>query len=295
MTNKKTIDWGDVFNFQSIGFILIGVACATFSIKGFMIPNHFIDGGINGISILIMENFHVYLAIPLILLNLPFIYIGYQKISKSFGIKSMIAVILLSIAVEIIHIAPVTTDRVLIAIFGGVFIGLGIGFIIRAGGVIDGLEILALFTRRRSNLSNNEILIGIASLVFIILGIEYGWDKSMYSILTYFTAVKAADYVVEGIEEHTSISIISSHEDEIKQLIVKEFKKGIAVYKGERGYLPSSFNIKHDCDIIVTIVTRLETRKIQEAVLKIDPQAFVFMQSLKEVNGGVIKKMGHHK
>ncbi|MCB9261088.1 MAG: YitT family protein [Flavobacteriales bacterium] len=294
MSDKNVVNWRHVFSPKNLLFTLAGVASAVFAFKGFMIPNHFIDGGINGISILISETFDINLAIPLVLLNIPFIAIGYYKINKTFAAQAFLAVLLLATATHFVQFQPVTYDKVLIAIFGGLFIGLGIGLVIRAGGVIDGLEILALYTRKKSKFTTNEIMITVVSVVFILLGIEFGWDKSMYSILTFFTAIKTADYVVEGFEEYTSISIVSRKEEEIKKVIVNDFKKAISVYKGERGYLPSSFHIKDDCDIIVTVVSRLETRKIQDAVFEIDPHAFIFLQTIKEVRGGEVKRKAHH-
>jgi uncharacterized membrane-anchored protein YitT (DUF2179 family) len=189
----------------------------------------------------------------------------------------------------------ITQDKVLIALFGGFFIGLGIGFAIKGGGVLDGLEVIADYTNRKFGFSTGEIVMIINTAVILAAAVTFGIEAGMYSILTYFTAMKISDYVVDGFEEYTALTVISSKHEDIKSLIVKDFKKAISVFKGERGYLPSSFHIRHECDIIMTIVTRLEIHRIKMAILNEDPNAFVFVQSIKEVKGGIIKqKLKHH-
>jgi uncharacterized membrane-anchored protein YitT (DUF2179 family) len=255
-----------------------------------MIPNHFLDGGITGICILIEEVFHVPFSILLVIFNIPFLYIGYKKIGKTFSIHAMMAVLLLAILMSFVSFPAVTSDKVLIAVFGGFFIGLGIGLVIRGGGVIDGLEIIAHYTNKKSGFSTGEIILTFNSLLFIGSAFVFGIETAMYSILVYFTAMKTSDYVVDGFEEFTALSIISKDYNLVKSLIVNDFGKAISVYKGERGYLPKSFDIKHDCDIVMTIVTRLEIHRIKQAISKIDPNAFFYVQSIKEVKGGIGKQ-----
>ncbi len=175
----------------------------------------------------------------------------------------------------VIHIPPVTKDKLLMAAFGGFLMGLGIGLVIRGGGVVDGLEIIAHYTTKRVPFTTSEIIMPFNTLVIIGAGFEFGREPAMYSILVYYIAMKTSDYVVDGFEEFTSLSIISQNDQEVKSIIVNDFGKAITVYKGERGYLPGAFNIKHDCDIVVTVVTRLEIHRIKHAVLKIDPNAFL--------------------
>jgi len=280
---------------KSLGYILLGVLCAVIAFRGFMIPNHFLDGGINGISILAHELTHINIAIPLILFNVPFVYLGYKKIGHKFATLSLIAIVLLALAVQSVNIPTITEDKILIAIFGGLFIGLANGFVIKAGAALDGLEIIALFTNRNSKFKTHEIQMLIATIVFVILGLEYGWDKSMYSILTYFTAIITSNYVISGFEEFTTLTIVSKREEEIKDMLVREFGKAITVYKGERGYLPNGQHSVKDCDIIVVVVTRLEIHYIEKSIYKTDPEAFIYVQSIKEVKGGVLKEVsGHH-
>jgi len=294
LSASEGIDWRKVFSIKSILFITIGSLCATVAIKGFMIPNHFIDGGVTGVSILIHEIFHIDVSIPLVLINLPFIFIGYHKIGKNFAIHALIAVILLAILLQFVEIPAITSDEVLIAVFGGLFIGLGIGFVIKGGGVIDGLEVIAEYSNKKFALSASEIIMLINTVLFLIAAYSLGIEKAMYSILTYFTALQVSNYVVDGFEEYTSLTVISADHERMKSMIVNDHQKAISVYKGERGYLPASFGIKYDTDIIVTIVTRLEIHKLKQEIFKLDPAAFIFVQSIKEVGGGEVRKLRDH-
>ena len=291
---SDTISFKNIFSIKSLLFKIIGVIFAVVAIKGFMIPNHFLDGGITGISILIHEFYHIEVSIPLVLLNLPFIYIGYKKIGKSFAVNSLLAVILLGIVMHFMPVPIVTKDHFLTAVFGGVFVGLGIGFVIRGGGVIDGLEVIAEYSNKQFGLTTSEIIMAINTTIFLIIAFYLGLEKAMYSIVTFFTALKVSDYVVDGFEKLISLTVISPNPDLVKNIIVNDFKKAITVYKGERGNLPGSFNVTHDCDIIVTVVTRLEVHKIKKAITESDPLAFTYVQNIGEITGGIVSKKSHH-
>ncbi|WP_462222743.1 YitT family protein [Ferruginibacter sp.] len=289
------VEWKQVWSFKNLLLISVGSGLAVLAMKGFMIPNKFMDGGITGISILLHEIFHINISFLVIILNILFIYLGYKRIGKTFAVQTSIAVILLSVGLLFIDINPITHDKLLIAIFGGILMGTGVGLVIRGGGVIDGAEVIAVFTGRRTGFSNSEIIMLINTIIFAVAASQFGIETAMYSIITYFTATKATDYVVDGIEEFTAMNIISAQQEEIKSFLVNELGKGITVYKGERGYLPGSFDIKSDCEIIVTIVTRLEIKQIEEGIREIDPKAFVYIQSIKEASGGILKAKAHAK
>jgi uncharacterized membrane-anchored protein YitT (DUF2179 family) len=229
-----------------------------------------------------------------LLLNFPFVYIGYKIIGKNFAVHALLSLIILGIALNIIPVPAITNDHFLVAAFGGVFVGLGIGFVIRSGGAIDGLEIIAEYTNKRFGLTTTEIIMAINTTIFLIIAFFLGIDKAMYSILTFFTALKVSDYVVDGFEKLIILTIISPNDQAIKDLIVNTYNKPITVYKGERGNLPGSFNIKHDCEIITTVVTRLEVHKIKNAIIMTDPKAFMFVQNINEVKGGLISRDPGH-
>lgn len=295
-TKKKSTDrvnWKQVFNTKNLLQIIIGCSLAVLAMRGFMIPNRFLDGGITGISILLHEVFHFNISLLSIVLNIPFIYLGYKRIGKTFAVQTIIAVLLLALGLLFIDIKPITSDKLLIAIFGGLTMGVGVGFVLRSGGVVDGAEVIAVFTKRKTGFSNSEIILMFNAVIFAVAAFQFGLETAMYSLITYFTATRATDYVVDGIEQYTAINIISSQPDAVKDYLVNELGKGITVYKGERGYLPGSFDVKTDAEIIVTIVTRLEVHNIQSAIMHIDPKAFVYVQSIKEAAGGILKLKAH--
>lgn len=160
--------------------------------------------------------------------------------------------------------------------------------------MIDGLEIIAEFTNEKSGFSTGEIILLINTCIFLTAAIGLGIEAAMYSILTYFTATRTADYVVDGLEQYTALTIVSKEYEAVKSIIVNDFAKAISVYKGERGYLPGHFNENYDCDIVMTIATRLEIHRIKQAVLKQDPNAFIYVHSIKEVKGGIVKQVRDH-
>ncbi len=289
------VNWSIVWNPKNLLQIMVGSAMAVAAMKGFMIPNRFLDGGVTGISILLHEISHINISIFIFAFNLPFIYLGYKKIGKTFAVQTSIAVILLSIGLLFVHLEPFTNDKLLIAIFGGILIGTGVGLVIRSGGVLDGAEVIAVFTRRKLGISNSEVIMIFNTFIFAGAAFHFGLETAMYSLITYFAATRATNYIVDGIEQYTAVNIISSQQEKVKDLLVNELGKGITVYKGERGYLPGSFEIRTECEIIVTIVTRLEIHHIEEAILQIDHKAFVYIQNINEATGGILKAKGHAK
>ncbi len=294
MSQSNRIHWRSIFAPKALLYTILGVLCAVLALKGFMIPNHFLDGGITGISILAHEIFHVNISYVLLALNIPFVIMGYRKIGKTFAVQSAFAVILLAVTIAFLEVPTVTNDKILIAVFGGFLIGLGIGLVIRGGGVIDGFEIVAHYTNKKIGFSTGEIVLLTNSIIFLLAAFNFGIEAAMYSILTYFTAIKTSDYVVDGFEEFTALTIVSKEHEAIKSLIVNDFNKAISVYKGERGYLPNTFDVKHNVDIVMTIVTRLEIHRIRQAILDKDPTAFVYVHGIKEVKGGVGKHTLKH-
>lgn len=293
--NNDRLIWQNIWNLKNFLQIFAGSGMAVLAMKGFMMPNRFLDGGVTGISLLLHELTHVNISILVIAFNLPFIYLGYKRIGKTFAVQTTIAVFLLAMGLLFLDIPPITTDRLLIAIFGGILIGTGVGLVIRSGGVIDGAEVIAVFTKRRTGFSNSEIIMLFNTFIFAGAAFHFGLETAMYSLITYFAATRATDYIVDGIEQYTAINVISAQHDKVKDYLVNGLGKGITVYKGERGYLPSSFDIKTDCEIIVAIVTRLETNQIENAITEIDPKAFIYIQSIKEASGGILKAKGHAK
>ncbi len=274
--------------------IIAGVIITSFALKSFLVPNNFFDGGITGISLLIHEFYHFNLAYVIVLANIPFVIMSAYAINKGFAIKTFFCVVLLGACLLYPGFPLVTNDKLLVSIFGGFFLGLGIGLTMRAGCAVDGIEVLALYTLRRSSFTISEIILGLNIIIFSLAAFKYGLDTALYSMLTYFTASKTIDYVIEGIQAYTGVTIISGKSDELKHKLVNELGRGITVYKGERGYLPGKFDVHDDCDIIFTIITRLELRKLKNMVAEVDPNAFVFANTIKETSGGIIKRRHVH-
>ena len=290
MSPKNRIEWSLIFSVSSIIYTISGVLIALIALEGFLIPNRFMDGGVTSISIILFEFFDLDFSFFFVGINLIFIYFGFLRIGKTFAVHSFIGILLLGVLSNIITIPVITEDKILIAFFGGFLIGLGVGLVIRAGAVIDGLEILADYTNKKSGFSSSEIILVINVSIMLIAAVYFGLETAMYSILTYFTAVRTSDYVVDGFEEYTALTVISREHDTVKSILVNDYGKAITVYKGERGYLPGSYDIKTDCDIVMTIVTRLEVHRLKKAIENADPLAFFYVSSIKEVSGGVIKK-----
>ena len=278
---------------QDIVYCTVGILFSGFALKSFLVPNHFLDGGITGISLLAHEITHFNLALIILLANVPFIIAGAYQIGPRFAIKTIFCVIGLSLVLTIAPYPIITNDKLLISIFGGFFMGLGIGLVMRAGCALDGIEVLAIYTWKRSSFTVSEIILAMNVVIFLFAAIQLGLETALYSMLTYFTASKTMAYVVEGFEEYTGVTIISGNSLEIKKKLVLEMGKAITIYKGERGFMKDSFDISHDCDIVFTVVTRLEVRKLKSLVEEVDQKAFVFTNSIKEAAGGILKQ--HHK
>lgn len=280
--------------FQDSISVLVGVIIAAFALKSFLVPNHFFDGGITGMSLLVHELYHLNLAVLIIIFNLPLIIISYFSVGKRFATRTFLSVLFLAICLWLLPSVDITHDKLIVSIFGGVFLGIGIGLVMRAGAALDGIEVLALYTLKKTSFTITEIILGINIVIFSIAALKFGIETSLYSVLTYFAATRTIDYVVEGIQAFTGVTIISGKSEEIKYQLVNELGRGITIYKGERGFLPGKFDVSAECDIIYTVITRLEMRKLKNLVYEIDPKAFVFAQTIKEASGGIIKSRIKH-
>jgi len=275
-------------------FIVIGVLLAAFSLKGFLIPNGFFDGGITGISLLVSELYHLDISYVIMLANLPFIIICIYAVNFNYALKTFFCILLLGFCLYYFPHYSITSDKLLVSIFGGFFVGAGIGLTMRAGCAIDGIEILALYTWKKTSFTITEIILAINIVIFSVAAFHFGIQTALYSMLTYFTATRTVDYVVEGLEAYIGVTIISGKSEIIKDRLVNEMGRGITIYKGERGFLPGKFDLHDDCDIIFTVITRLEIRKLKNLVGEIDPRSFVFASTIKEASGGIIKRRHVH-
>lgn len=273
---------------------IIGVIIAAFALKFFLVPNQFFDGGITGLSLLVHEIYHLDLSILIFVFNLPLVLLGYFILGKTFSIRILISIILFGICLYLIPATLITDDKLLVAAFGGIFLGLGIGLVMRAGAALDGIEVLALYTLKRTSFTITEIILGLNILIFGVAAFQFGIQTSLYSILTYFAATRTIDYVVEGIRAYTGVTIISAKSEAIKYELVNNLGRAITVYKGERGFLPGNFEVSAEVDIIFTVITRMEMRKLKNLVYDVDPRAFVFANTIKEAAGGILRRRHTH-
>ena len=270
-------------------FIALGIISAGFGLKGFLLPNGFIDGGVTGISLLLKELTGYPLSLLIIAINIPFIILGYFQIDKTFVIKSIIAIIGLAIALEFIDYPIITSDKLLVAVFGGFFLGAGIGLSVRGGGVLDGTEVLAIYLSRRTGLSIGDFVLIFNILIFSIGAYFLSLEIALYSILTYLSASKTMDFIIEGLEEYIGVTIISTQHEAIRWMIIEKLGKGLTIYQGKSGFGKQGKN-PDTMNIIYCVITRLEISKFQQEILKIDPTAFIVISSVRELKGGMIKK-----
>ncbi len=268
---------------------LLGVLSAGLGLKGFLMANGLIDGGVMGISLLLQRETGISLSLLIILINLPFMLLGWKQISFTFSLKSIIAIGLLAIAIAFLPYPVVTHDKLLVAVFGGFFIGAGIGLSIRGGGVIDGTEILAIFLSRKRGLSVGDFILIFNILIFSLAAWLLSVETALYSILTYLAASKTIDFILEGIEEFTGVTIISPHSDEIAEFIKHKMGRGLTIYSGKRGYGKRGSSYV-PVDIIFTVVTRLEVTRLHNAIETIDPNAFIVSHRISDTRGGMVKK-----
>ncbi len=277
------------------GFLIIlGMLSAGLGLKGFLLPNGFIDGGVTGISLLLSEITSVQLPTLIVLINLPFIWLGYRLIDRTFALKTLTAIIGLAICIIFIPYPVVTSDKLLVAVFGGIFLGAGIGFAMRGGGVIDGTEILALSITRKFSVTIGDLILVINIIIFTVAAFVLSFERALYSILTYMAAARTVDYLISGIEEYTGVTIISNHSEEIRKMITERLGRGVTIYRGKRGFGSHGHSLA-ETEILFSVVTRLEIASLKAEIEKIDGQAFVITHGIKDTKGGMIKKRPLHQ
>ncbi|HUR30339.1 MAG TPA: YitT family protein [Saprospiraceae bacterium] len=278
---------------RDIFLIILGILSAGFGLKGFLLPNHFLDGGATGISLLLNQLFDIPLALLIIVVNIPFILFGFATLGRQFAIKTIVAIIGLALAIALFPYPEITQDKLLVAVFGGFFLGAGIGLAVRGGAVVDGTEVLAIAISRQSGLTIGDFILLINVCIFSFAAYFLTIEIALYAMLTYLSASKTVDFILEGIEEYTGVTIVSIKPDELREMIAYELNSGVTVYKGERGYGKTGEK-HHDLKIIYTVITRLEVSKLKNEIHKIDPNAFIVMTSIKDTIGGMTKRRRLH-
>jgi uncharacterized membrane-anchored protein YitT (DUF2179 family) len=269
-------------------FLILGVLSAGLGLKGFLLPLHFIDGGVTGVSMLISALSGVSLPLLILIINAPFIFIGYRQIGKTFALRSALAILGLALCLAFLPYPVATNDKLLAAVFGGFFLGAGIGLSIRAGGVLDGTEVMALILSKKMGTTVGDIILLLNIVIFSVAAIFLGIEPALYSVLTYFSVSKTMDFLIHGIEEYNGVTIISARSEEIKGSILNDLGRGITVYKGMGGLTNA------EQDILFCVVTRLEIPRLKNVVKEIDEAAFIAVHRISDATGGVMKKQVLH-
>ena len=285
LTKKRKIS----FYLRKYLYLFIGAIITAVGLEIFLIPNNIIDGGVVGIAIMLSAVTGLPFGMFLIVINLPFLFLGYKYIGKHFAIATTYSVICLSFWSNIfLPVLPVTNDFFLAAVFGGIITGAGVGIVIRNGASFDGTEIVAIITDRKTVFSVGEIVMFINLFILSSASFVFGWDKAMYSLVAYFVISKMIDVVIKGLEETYAVMIVTSQHDEITDKLMKQMDKGVTLLHGEGGYS------KEKRKILYCIVTRLEIDSLKSIVLDIDEAAFITINPVSDIVGGRLRRKKRH-
>jgi len=268
--------------------LMAGMAIAAFGVASFLLPNHFIDGGVTGISMLLAQLTGLPLAGVLVLVNAPFVVLGYRHISPEFAVKSCVAIFGLALVLAFVAFPIVTADKLLGAVFGGFFVGAGVGLAIRGGGVLDGTDVLAVLLSKRLSATVGEVLLAVNVVIFSVAAVFLGVEPALYSVLTYIAASKTIDFLLHGLEAYNGVMIVSVNHEAIRQSILSELGRGVTAFKARGGYTAT------EQQVLFCVVTRLELSRLDTIVKTHDPGAFVVIQPVLDISGGVIKKRAFH-
>jgi uncharacterized membrane-anchored protein YitT (DUF2179 family) len=274
---------------RRVFFLTLGATLVSFGLEEFLVPNNIIDGGVVGISIITAHLSKLPIGLFLLIFNLPFLFVGYKQIGKTFAISTLYAVCIMSVGTFMMHsLPPVTVDPLLAAVFGGIILGIGVGMVIRSGGSLDGTEIIAILFSKRLPFSVGEIVMFFNIFILGSAGFVFGWDHAMYSLIAYYIAFKLIDITLEGFDESKSVWIISDHSKEIGNAIVHRLGRGVTYLKGTGGFTGDSKQV------IFCVITRLEEAKLKSIVEGYDPRAFLAIGNIHDVKGGRFKKKDIH-
>ena len=275
-------------------FIIAGVFSAAFGLKAFLLSSHFIDGGVTGVSMLLAAAFNLPLSILILVINLPFIALGYNQLGRRFALRSALGIGGLALVLAVVPFPDVTHDLLLTAVFGGVFIGAGIGLAMRGGAVLDGTEIAALLVSRFMVLLKvSDLILLLNVVIFGVAVLVLGTEPALYSMLTYFAAARVLEFVLNGIEQYTGVTIVSEHSEAVRKVITEKLGRGVTMYQGKSGYgKRGEQGIERDN--VFTVVTRLELPALRTAVQEVDPNAFIVQYRIDDAQGGIIKKRALH-
>mgnify|MGYP001817185230 CR=1 FL=1 len=282
MKHSKTYNF-----FSEFGQIALGIVLASIGLKAFLLPNGFLDGGVTGIALLVRSQFNINISILLVAFSIPFLILGYYTVSKRIVIKSILSILGLALFIHFENFGTITDDKLLISIFGGLFLGAGIGIAIRNGSVLDGSEILGIYLNDKFGFSIGQVILLFNIILFSITAYVISVEVALYSILTYIVTAKVTDLTIEGFEDFIGVTIVSKEYKTIKQAIIYELGTGLTSYKGSKGF--GSQGEQQDFDIIHTIINRIDIKKMHRIIENIDDKAFIVEFDVNNVKGGVLR------
>ena len=271
----------EIFNYV---MLVIGAMIAAFSIEEFLVPCTILDGGVVGISIMINNLSRIPLGVLTLVLNAPFLLVGMRKLGTQFIAKSAVAMVTFSIFLGIFApLTDMTRDYLLAVCFGGVFLGIGVGLVIRSGGCLDGTETVAIFLNRRFNLPVGQTVLFINIMIYTLAGFLFGFDRAMYSLLTYFITSKVIDFVETGVEQAKAAMIITNEGRKIADEIYKKMGRTVTMLEGEG--LISGKKV-----VLYCVLNRLEIYELKHLIKEVDASAFITISDVSEIIGNHIKK-----
>lgn len=273
--------------FSEFGQIFIGIVLASIGLKAFLLPNGFLDGGVTGIALLVGTQVDINISYLLVLFSIPFLILGYYTVSKRIVMKSILSILGLALFIHFENFGTITDDKLLISIFGGLFLGAGIGIAIRNGSVLDGSEILGIYLNDKFGFSIGQVILLLNIILFSVTAYVISVEVALYSILTYIVAAKVTDLTIEGFEDFIGVTIVSKEYKTIKRSIIEELGAGLTSYKGSKGF--GSQGEQEDFDIIHTIINRIDIKKMHRIIEDIDENAFIVEFDVNNVKGGVLR------
>jgi uncharacterized membrane-anchored protein YitT (DUF2179 family) len=275
-------------------FTIAGILFAGMGIKGFLLTNKLIDGGVTGTSMLVSRITNCPISILIFVINVPFLFLGYKQLGKAFALRSAFAIAYLSLCLEYLNFPEVTHDKSLASVFGGIFLGTGVGLALRGDVVLDGTEIVALSISKKLPLLKVSDVILLSNLIIFSTAVFFlGIEPALYSILTYLSASKMVEFILNGIEQFSGLTVISAKGDKIRIAITNR-GRGVTVYQGKGGNGKDG-HINDPRDIVYTVATRLEITSIKREILELDPSAFIVQHRVEDITGGLVKKKSKHR
>lgn len=267
---------------------LIGaVGCATFGLQGFLLPNSFLDGGVTGVALILHKLTAIPMPLFLVAVNLPFIWMGRHHISKVFAFKTLGAILALAFSLLVLKVPVITTDPLLVSVFGGFFLGLGIGLAIRGGGVIDGTEVLAIYVARKTHITVGQVIMMINVVIFLTAAMVFDTEVALYAMLTYLCASRTVDFIVHGLDDYTSMQIISEKNSAVIYKILKRsMNLNVIVVSAQKGD-PTRPDKAVDQPILSVVVNRLQAQQVLQTVQEIDPKVIVIYHPVTDIHGRI--------